>query len=58
MRVSVHELALVASPVDCADALSTMRTVTSHICIGPKALDLALGRRSWDLVIVLLLNSD
>ena len=57
MRVSVHELSLVAASVNRANALGTMRTVTSHICIRAKALDLALGCRSRDLVVVLLLRN-
>lgn len=58
MRVSVHELSLVAaSSVNGANALSTMRTVTSHICVRAKALDLTLGCRSRDLVVVLLLKT-
>ena len=56
MRVSVHKLALVAASINGADALSTMSTVTPHICIRAKALNLALRCCSGNLVVVLLLK--
>lgn len=55
MRVSVHKLALVTAPVNSANTLGTMRTVTPHISIRAKALNLALGCCRWDLIVVLIL---